>query len=1299
QPHRLASLKRVFASGESLKPNHVETFNTLIGNVNKTKLINLYGPTEATVDVTYYNCPTGGAISKIPIGKPIDNTQLYILSPSQKIQPIGVVGELYLSGAGLARGYLNKPELTVERFVQASRQYAVGSRQEEENQNAIKEKEPEKGQQSKLSRTAPLNKSFWESGTLFSKRVLAPGGPPEACFYRTGDLARWMPDGNVEYLGRIDHQVKIRGIRIELGEIEKRLQQHENIKEATVLARENGNDETYLCAYYVSGHTDKKTDLHTAALGEHLGRTLPDYMIPAAYMELETFPLTPNGKIDRKQLPQPEIKTAGEYIAPTSENEKKLVGIWTDILNIPWDKISMEADFFQLGGHSLKAAVMTAKIHKIFDVKIPLTTIFKKSTPRKLNAIIETTAKERYRRIEKTEKKEYYHLTSAQKRLYLLYRMDPANLTYNMPQNIPLPGGIDKKRLTGIIHHLIRRHESLRTTFHMVEEQPVQVIREPEDIEFDLQTIENPQEGQNMRDFVQPFELTRAPLLRVGVIENSGTINNLMVDMHHIISDGVSQGILEKEFTARMKGEQLPPLRLQYRDYAEWQKDTKQKELIKEQEHYWLEAFSGELPVLKLPEDYPRPVMQQFEGRSLQFFINRPETAALKKICKETGTTIYMIVLAALNTLFAKLSGQEDIIIGTPAAARRHADMQEIFGMFVATLAMRNYPEGRKTFIELLKEIKDRTLKAYENQEYPFEKLVDRVSVSRDTGRNPLFDVMLNYLNQAEYRGNIDRANLDAIEEQDETTALFDLTFEGTEVEGAVYITLTYCTKIFKKETIKRFILYLKKIISSINQNPQQRLADIEILTEEEQQRLLFEFNDTAAENPKPKPLHELFEEQAQRIPDRIAVAGLRNKPVIEPGAESTLQRLSFTRNLMQITYRELNERAEELANRLKEKGITPGTITGLAVPPSPETVIAVMAIWKAGGTYLPVDLTLPVERIKYMLADSSAAIILTGEATGMEHETTLRELGHRRLPGDRSSNTHFEQNINERQQEPLEIHESPLQPTGNERLTPVDLWAVESSRQVGLHETRNRKTTTPNTAYDTAYVIYTSGTTGKPKGVMVPHSAFINRLNWLQNRYGFDSSDVFIQKTPLTFDVSVCELFRWIPGGGRMIIMKPGDEKDPAAIQAAVKKHHATTIEFVPSMLNFFLDYIENNKAKIGGSTLKWVFVGAEPLQTELVKKFKRIYETIETRLINAYGPTEATVDITSFDCSAPDGPPLESYTSVPIGKPIQNTQIYILDKYGNIQPERVPGELCIGGKGLALGYLNNPELTAERF
>ncbi|MCP4155350.1 MAG: amino acid adenylation domain-containing protein, partial [bacterium] len=956
--NRLESIRIYISGGDVLKPEYVDKL------VNTGQVYNTYGPTESTVCASYYRC-MGTEQPGVPIGKPIANYQIYILDQSSGLQPIGVPGELCITGAGVTRGYLNQPELTAQRF-------------------------------QTLSQSFPNNQYPITNNHL----------------YRSGDLARWQPDGNIEYLGRIDHQVKIRGYRIETGEIEARLVKHEEINEVVVIVRESKDGDKYLCAYYVDGRAQQPASgagQREFSPGEYLTRYLPAYMIPSFFIRIDRIPLTPGGKIDTAALPEPKTVVRDRYTAPRGQLEERMQRLWQEILGL--EQVGITDNFFNIGGHSLKGIQLLNEIHREFNTKIPLAEIFRSPTIEELAKYIGTAAEEKFIDMQPVEKKEYFVLSPAQKRMYILQQMEPESTTYNLPLTIPLPvtpGGVPDTpgsitaRLEAVFKKLIRRHESLRTSFHMINETAVQVIHQQ--VEF---KIEHSDAGDRERKqaFFRPFDLTRAPLLRVGIIhaEAPGGRNPahhlLQVDMHHIITDAASQDVLTAEYAAMYAGEHLPPLKLQYRDYAEWQNSTKQKELMKRQGEYWQNRYSGQLPVLDLPIDYPRPVIQSFEGKRIIFEITKNEAANLKETAKENEITLYMAILSIFTIMLAKLGGQEDVIVGTAAAGRQHTAIEKIIGMFVNTLPIRNYPSGEKTVKEILTEVKTETLGAFENQDYQFEDLVDKISIRRDTGRNPIFDVMFNLLTQPEYKEPKTTSNTQAslntfhvLNTQNTQNSKFDLSLNGLETGETLYFYFEYCTKLFKEETIRRIVTYFKGIMQIISTDPGRKISGIEIITEEEKKQILHEFNDTAADYPRDKTIHQLFEEQADKTPDNIGIVGFSESPLHTPLThkalldapstpsthEAPLQE-SQSRQAHTVTYRELNEKANRLARHLQSKGVNPGDIIAIKVERSIEMIIGLLGILKAGAAYLPIEPGYPEERINYMLEDSNIKMLLTG--------------------------------------------------------------------------------------------------------------------------------------------------------------------------------------------------------------------------------------------------------------------------------------------------------------------------------
>ncbi|HLP45176.1 MAG TPA: amino acid adenylation domain-containing protein [Candidatus Kapabacteria bacterium] len=1152
---RLACLKYIFLAGEAILPGLVTKFKGL--NIGIT-LENLYGPTEGTIYSSQYSLSEWNGIDNVPIGKPLANIKLYILNKYNHLQPLGIPGELYIGGNGVARGYLNNPELTAGKFI-------------------------------------------------FSPNFLASSFP-NFLLYRTGDLARWLPHSNIEFLGRRDSQVKIRGFRIELGEIENRLLKHKHIKEAVVLVNENEGKDKNLIAYIVSS-----SELLETKLREYLREELPDYMLPSHFVPLEKIPLTPNGKLDRKALPKPELKAGDSYIAPRNEIEKKLVEIWSDVLSRDElhamqvkTSIGIDDNFFHLGGHSLKATVLVSKIHKEFQVNVPLSEIFKTPTIRGEANYIKSAMKDKYISIEPVEKKEYYSLSSAQKRLYILHQMDRQRVSYNIPFFSVFAGEIDKDKLQSIFKQLINRHESLRTSFHMINNEPVQRIHDEAEFEIKYKDLAANKHGQtrpqsvgNLLNFIQPFDLSQAPLLRVVLAKEKENHYILLVDMHHIIADGTSINILIKDFMALYQGNDLPGLRVQYKDFSTWQNHEKHKESIKRQMDFWENEFAGEIPVLELPGDFPRPAVQSFEGSCIHFEIDKETAGVLKKLALEMDVTIYMILLAFYTMFLYRLTNQEDIVVGCPIAGRRHADTEKIIGMFVNTMALRNYPSGDKIFTRYLHEIKEKTLRAFENQDCQYEDLVEQVVKNRDVGRNPLFDTVFVLQNMDITEINITDLKLSPYPYENKT-AKFDLTLSGIEEEGKLSFTFEYCSKLFREKTIERFIDYFKNLVNDFIENKnRKRICDFEILTEEEKKLILFDFNDTETDYPGDKTIHQLFAEQVERVPDRIAVAYI-----------NTI-----------ITYRQLNEQANRLAGLLLEKGVQPDTIVGIMMERSIEMIISIIGILKAGGAYLPIDPDYPKERIKYMLQDSNAGIIV---------------------------NSQFLMNA---PQAPFHQHSA---------------FSIHHSNHL-------------------AYVIYTSGSTGKAKSVMVEHRN-VARLVKNTTYIKLNPRDRILPTGALAFDASTFEIWGGILNGLTLYLVSNEIILNAEKLKKTTRKYQVTIMWMTSPLFNQTLEI--DIEAFAG---LRTILVGGDKLSVAHINRLKNRYPHLD--IINGYGPTENTTFSTTFLIDR------EYSENIPIGKPIANSTAYIVDIYNRLQPIGVPGELLVGGDGIARGYMNNPELTAERF
>ncbi|MFN0223043.1 amino acid adenylation domain-containing protein, partial [Paenibacillus sp. KR2-11] len=827
-PDSMPGFRTLVTGGSAASPEFVQQWK------ERVSYFNAYGPTEASIVTSVWAAPSVGAVPKtVPIGRPIANHRLYVLDGSLNVLPVGVPGELCIGGVGVGRGYLNRPELTSEKFVEDP--YLAGGR-----------------------------------------------------MYRTGDLVRWLPDGTIEYMGRIDHQVKIRGYRIELGEVEAQLAKADGVLEAAVTAIDDEAGQKQLCAYFTA-----ERELSAAELRSAMSAELPGYMIPSHFVQLERMPLTPNGKINLKALPAPTAGTSSgtPYVEPRTPLEAQLAAIWQEVLGVP--KVGVHDNFFELGGHSLRAASLIGKLYEEMNVELPFRDVFSAPTVEGMAEAVSRLEAQAYRAIPAAPLLEAYPLSSAQKRLFILQQLEGAEQTYNMPEALLLEGPLDRDRLEAAFRTLIARHESLRTGFGMKDGEPVQRIHA--EVNFELEYNEADEAGAEelVRSFVRTFDLAKPPLLRVGLVRLGAERHILLIDLHHIVSDGVSADVLVDELGRLYAGEELAPLRIQYKDYAVWQGTDAVQEQLRLEEAYWLERFGGELPVLELPADYARPAVQSYEGSVFEGMLDPATGASLRRLAAESGTTLYMVLLAAYKVLLHKYTGQEDIVVGTPVAGRTHGDLQGLIGMFVGTLAVRSYPAAEKTFLSYLAEIKEASLGAYEHQNYPFEDLVDRLNLPRDLSRNPLFDTMFSLHTPENKELRLGSLTLSPYP-SGQNIAKFDLSLDIVEEgEGFAY-TLEYATALFKPETMQRFAGHFAELLRSIGEAPESKIALLPIVSSSELEEILHGFNPPAANSltaPLHRPFHELFEEQAARTPEAAAVA--------YPGSE--------------LSYRELNERANVL--------------------------------------------------------------------------------------------------------------------------------------------------------------------------------------------------------------------------------------------------------------------------------------------------------------------------------------------------------------------------------------------------
>ncbi|WP_105979332.1 lichenysin non-ribosomal peptide synthetase LicA [Bacillus paralicheniformis] len=1156
-------LRHMLVGGEALSRVATERLLQLFAETAESvpAVTNVYGPTETCVDASSFtmtnHADLQGDTAYVPIGRPIGNNRFYILDENGALLPDGVEGELYIAGDGVGRGYLNLPDMTADKFLE----------------------DP-----------------------------FVPGG----FMYRTGDAVRWLPDGTVDFIGRKDDQVKIRGYRIELGEIESVLQGAPAVGKAVVLARPETGGSLEVCAYVVPKQSG---EIHLQGLREHLSKHLPDYMIPSHFVELDEIPLTGSGKVDRKALLRHEVSVSGtaEYAAPRNEYEEKMVGIWQEVLGT--EQVGIHDQFFELGGHSLKAMAMLAKIHKAFGVEVPLQVLFEKPTVAALSGFVSEAEKDGYTVIEPAPESDDYPLSLAQQRIYIVSQLEDAGVGYNMPAAAMLEGTLDVQRIEAAFQKLIDRHEALRTSFTVVDGEPRQNIHQR--VQFKIEKVEadgKPIE-QMAKSFVRRFDLAKAPLMRAGLVRLADGRHVLLFDMHHLVSDGVSISIILNELAALYKGEELPEPNLHYKDYAFWQRTQAQKGFQKE-EAYWQSVFARELPVLQLITDEPRPSVQSFEGDRVSAVLPKDMKEKLAVLAEQNGATLYMVMLAAYNMLLAKYSGQEDVIVGTPAAGRRHSDLEGIIGMFVNTLAIRSKVESGRTFRDFLHDVKKTVIDAFEHQDYPFERLAEKVGASRDLSRHPVFDTMFILQNAWEDIPMLGDLHL-SIYETNFNIAKFDLTLQAKEEQGELILDLDYSTKLFKKDTAERMLKAYLHLLEGMTADPLRRIGEYSLLTEEETNRQLVAFNPAASDYPREKTIVQLFEEQAA-----------------ERGGHPALQ---FEDKVW--SYGELNRKANQLARRLRERGVQPGTTAAILTARSAEMVIGILAVLKAGAAYVPIDPDHPEKRVQHFFEDSGAAVLLTQKA--MKPLAEAAEFG-----GDILF---------------LEDEHLYLGDASDLRL-PISPEAM-------------------------ANLTYTSGTTGTPKGNMVSHR---NILRTVKNTNYLDvmTSDIVLSISNYVFDAFMFDVFGSLLNGAKLVIAPKDTILDMSRLAHVLEKEKVTVLMITTALFNLLTDMRPDSL-----KGLRRVLFGGERASVDHVR---RALNTVgKGRLLHMYGPSESTVFTTYYPVNeVPD-----DAQAIPIGKPVSNTEVLILDSFGNVQPAGVAGELCVGGDGLVRGYFNRPELTAEKF
>ncbi|HEX2642239.1 MAG TPA: amino acid adenylation domain-containing protein, partial [Thermoanaerobaculia bacterium] len=1212
------SVRTVNLAGEPLKAALVEQ---IYAGSRAERVLNLYGPSEDTTYSTYALVPRGTAA--VSIGVPLAGSRVHLLGSSwAEPAPVGVPGELCLAGDGLARGYLGRPDLTAERFV------------------------PD-----------PFGGLSGQGG----KRL-----------YRTGDLARWRDDGQLDFLGRLDHQVKVRGFRIELGEIEEVLAHHPSVKEVVVVAREDLSIGKALVAYVVPRESWvlEAWGLGACDLGEGEGAApgnanghhepdlaitlrgflktrLPEYMVPSFFVELPELPLTPNGKVDRKALPLPGTAGGGaERVLPRGAVEEQVAGLWAQVLGLPEDaEIGVFDSFFDLGGHSLLATQLVSRLREAFEIEMPLARLFETPTVAGLSRRVEearaaAAGTAPLMRPVPHPLGQPLPLSFAQERLWFLDRMQPG-AAYNLPLAIHLTGGLDPARLSAVFEEIVRRHETLRTTFPEHDGDPVQVVGPPFAWELPLVDLTGVSGAYGRalalarEEALRPFDLTGrngGPLLRTTLIRLAADDHLLAFNMHHIVSDGWSLGVLLEEvaalYGASLAGEPspLPELPVQYADFALWQRDWLRGEELERQMGFWRRQLEGATALLELPTDRPRPQVQSSRG-AWQPVSLPGELVRDLGFGRRQGVTLFMVLLAAWQTLLFRYTGQRDLSVGSPIAGRNRGETERLIGFFVNTLVMRGDLSGNPTFEELLARVRRVALAAYAHQDLPFEKLVEELKPVRDMSHQPLFQVMLTLQNAPLGKMALPGLSLTPVE-VGSSGSKFDLTLVLTEETDGVHGQLEYNTDLFDATTAARLAGHFRVLLEAIAESPRQTVAAVPLLTLPERHQLLTEWSEAHPE-PFGPCVHHLLERQAGIRPRAVACVHEQES----------------------WTYAELNRRANRMAGYLRGRGIGLESRVGLYVERDLGMLAAMFGVLKAGAAYLPFDSAFLGERLAFALQDAEVPILLT-------QERMMPKLAALDLPG-------------------VEIV----------RLD-ADWEAIEAG---GSDENPGW----PVDDLNTAYVIYTSGSTGTPKGVTVPHRGVVAYTEASADIFQVTPEDRNLQFSSISFDASVEEIYTCLARGATLVVRGEAQEGVSEFLRR-VEDYGITVMQVPTAYFHQMAAAMETEGLPFPPKLRRLIAGGERILPQRLVSWWKRAPERL--RFVNGYGPTETTVAVTM--CCFP-GPVAidERLNEVPLGYPLRYVHAYVVDRWMQPVPVGVSGELLIGGVSLARGYLRRPDLTADRF
>ncbi|MCW3467115.1 non-ribosomal peptide synthetase [Chitinophaga nivalis] len=1059
-PGGYSALKRVIAGGEACSIQLAKEWGQYAVFYNE------YGPTETTVTATeyLYTATAAGKQDILPIGKPLGNTRAYVLDAFGNPQPIGIAGELYIGGKQVSPGYLHLPELTKEKFV-----------------------------------TDHFTKD------------------PAAKLYKTGDLCRWLPDGNLEFLGRIDDQVKVRGYRIELGEIVHVLEASPLVKQAVVLALPGGagaDAPLRLVAYVVpEGAFDKE------GMVAWLQRALPDYMIPALLIELDHLPLTANGKIDRKALPDPVEAVTNVYVAPRNETELTLARIWQTLLET--EQIGVHDNFFERGGHSLLAIRLMAAVRKELSAELVMKDIFNYPSIAALTDYLQEKGQTALLPAitPVVPKPQHIPLSFSQERLWFIDELE-GSLHYHIPAILKLSGPLDQYALKAALQEIINRHEVLRTVILHAEEFEMAHQQLLPENTWQLETISTEDTAAAIREFIdRPFILAATHMLRAGLIQVAATEHLLVLTIHHIASDGWSVGVILRELSvlynayAQDRTPVLPALPVQYADYALWQRAYVTGEVLTQQKDYWIRHLAG-LEPLQLPTDFPRPAIQSTRGAAIRVPLPAHLAGELQQLSQHLGSTLFMTLFSAFQVLLYRYSGQEDICVGTPVAGRRQQEVEGLIGFFVNTLALRSQLQGDMSFTALLQQVRTNLLDAYSHQDIPFEKIVDVVAKDRDMSRLPVFQVMFVLQEAAAHAAlQLDGITVE-LEEVEHTTAKFDLIFELEEGADSLALRVEYCRDLFREETIRQMIGHYAQLLEAIVTAPQQQIGLLPMLAPAEEHRLLQVLSGAPAGYPEDKTITDLFEAQVQQTPDAIAVVYEHE----------------------QLTYRRLDELAVQLGHYLRHKGVVPGMLVPVCLNRSVEMIVGIMGILKAGAAYVPIDPVYPEDRIRYMVEDTASPVIVTSAVCAALFEG--------------------------------------MEKAGELVLLDADAPQISKMPQEAVPVTRSPK--------EVAYVIYTSGSTGRPKGVLVTHENVVRLFETDAPLYDFDEQDVWTMFHSFCFDFSVWEMYGALFYGGKLIVVPRHVTQDAVLFGELLIRERVTVLNQTPSSFYVLQDYLTERTATL---------------------------------------------------------------------------------------------------------------------